>query len=716
MVFTVHKHKHSKLKAFAFFLSLCSSNVYASIDDYKYPFSGPSYSNYGTLGLLQNPNARFLKNGSIGFSWTHNEPYLRGSLAAYPFDWMEASYQYVDLNNALYSDNPTFSGYQSLKDKSFDAKFRLLQESYYLPQIALGFRDLAGTGLFSAEFLVASKFVTKNLDFTLGIGWGDMSGQRIENPLRRISERFDARDGSFGLGGKLSTDSYFSGPAGYFAGIEYTVPNLNSLVIKLEYDGTNYDTEGRLPRPTQESNFNLGIVFPTSQSVSYKLGFIRGNTVSFGFSLKFNLGKRPSKFKAKQIPIKNSKFIRIVTAKSDNNLYKASLKYLSDGQFYLQNAQIDGDELAVVFSQSQYRNPVVSSGRALDILDQISPPNIKKIRISELNGGIGIYSLEINRESYNRGKKHNLPPKANEIEVEPYLYKNEYEFNPLAKYPKFFHSIGPDLRSQIGGPDGFFFGDLKLTSKSEILFSRNLSLVSVMSYGLYDNMDSLKLASDSVLPHVRTDIVKYLKNSRNFSITRMQFNKFGQFSPSIFYKLSGGIFETMFSGVGGEILYKPFSQNYAIGLEAWGVKQREYDQMFDHREYSTTTGHISLYLKEPITNVTFRLKGGRFLAQDSGVSFEFWRVFNSGFRLGAFFTRTDISYEEFGEGSFDKGFYFRVPIEVFSSRYSKRNFGWGLRPLTRDGGAALTHSHPLWGVTNSSHGYNFNTYLNEFYD
>ena len=63
-------------------------------------------------------------------------------------------------------------------------------------------------------------------------------------------------------------------------------------------------------------------------------------------------------------------------------------------------------------------------------------------------------------------------------------------------------------------------------------------------------MDDLKLASDSVLPHVRTDIVKYLKESRNLSIQRMQLNKFGQISPSIFYKFSAGILEYMFSGYG----------------------------------------------------------------------------------------------------------------------------------------------------------------------
>ena len=154
-------------------------------------------------------------------------------------------------------------------------------------------------------------------------------------------------------------------------------------------------------------------------------------------------------------------------------------------------------------------------------------------------------------------------------------------------------------------------------------------------------MDDLKLASDSVLPHVRTDIVKYLKQSRNLSIQRMQLNKFGQISPSIFYKFSAGILEHMFNGYGSEVLFKPFDKNYAIGVEAWKVYQRNYDQMFgmlDDVDYKTTTGHISFYYHEPKTNILFRMKGGKFLAQDSGISFEFTREFYSGFRLSAFFT------------------------------------------------------------------------------
>jgi hypothetical protein len=697
-----------------------SLNLGAEPDDYIYPHKEYSFSNYGTLGLIQNPNARFLDEGSLAFSWSHNDPYLRGSLIAYPFNWLEVSYQYVDINNQLYSPYKSFSGSQSLKDKSFDTKIRLIKESQSLPQIAIGFRDIAGTGLFSSEFIVASKNISKGLDLTMGIGWGNLSGQLIRNPLIEISDRFVTRSGYSGLGGEFNADDYFSGPAGYFFGIEYYVPRFKGMRIKLEYDGTNYKTESEVPL-SQASNLNFGIVIPQSKNLSYKLNFTRGNTVNFGFSYKLDLGKKNAQttFKEKQSQIRNSNIVKTVTAKSDQNLYKGALKYLSDEKIYLQHADINDNELKVVFAQSKYKNPVITSGRAFNILDQIAPKNITSFKVQEVNGGVGLYSVAVNRNTFARDRRLFLPPKPDiDINVEPFLLDDSktYKFTPTAKYPVFFHTIGPDIKSQIGGPDGFFFGNVRLKSSSELIIQRGLSVVSSISYGLYDNMGDLKLASDSILPHVRTDIVKYLKQSRNLSIQRMQLNKFGQISPSIFYKFSAGILEHMFNGYGSEVLFKPFDKNYAIGVEAWKVYQRNYNQMFGILDYQTTTGHLSFYYHEPKTDIIFKMKGGKFLAQDSGISFEFTREFYSGFRLSAFFTLTDISKEEFGEGSFDKGFSFFIPLDIFSDSYNSRNFGWGLKPITRDGGATLSHGLNLWGVTHKSHKHKFNRHLKDFYD
>ena len=161
-----------------------SYHLSASNNDYIYRYYDvPSISNYGTIGLLQNPSARFYNEGTLAFGWNAHEPYKRGSLIAYPFNWFEASYQYTDLDNALYSAVPEFSGAQSYKDKSFDAKFRLIKEGPVIPAIAIGFRDFAGTGLFSSEYIVLSKRLHHLADFSFGLGWGKMSSGELTNCL-----------------------------------------------------------------------------------------------------------------------------------------------------------------------------------------------------------------------------------------------------------------------------------------------------------------------------------------------------------------------------------------------------------------------------------------------------------------------------------------------------------------------------------------------------
>lgn len=692
--------------------------ISGSINEYIYVNKYPTFSNYGGLGYIQNPSARFYEEGTIALSWSHNDPYLRGSIVAYPFDWMEASYQYTDVNNILYSQVESFSGSQSYKDKSFDLKLRLFTERRYFPAIAVGIRDLGGTALFASEYLVFNKFLNNNIDLSFGIGWGNLNSHSFKNPLSYLSNRFEARDYDTGEGGTISLDSFFSGDAGYFWGVEYHVPRNKGLKLLVEFDGTNYETEGSIPL-TQKNKYNFGFVKNISDGLSVKLFHTRGNTLNFGFSYRINLGKsNPRNIKKnKQPQIENSNAIQNVTSKSNDLLYRASLRYLRENEINLQTASRSDGALHVVYAQSQYSNPALSAGRTMAILNDIAPNNITSLQVSEINGGLGIFTASIDRENYNRYKSFNVTsPLNNEMIIDGFQFDEEdFDFKPVTKYPAFFNSLTPDLRSQIGGPDGFYFGDLKLTLNSEILFRRNLSLLSVLTYGIYDNMDPLKLESDSVLPRVRTDIVKYLKQSREFSVRRMQLNYYGQLKKSFYYKFSAGIFESMFGGIGMEFLYRPFDRDYGVGLDLWDVKQRDYDQMFDFRDYRTLTGHLTLYYHEPRSHILFKIKGGRYLAKDSGLTFDFSRIFKSGARMGAFFSLTDISAEEFGEGSFDKGFYFWIPVHIFSERYQKRTWGWGLRPLTRDGAASVIHGHPMWGVTDSASGHLFRRGIDEFY-
>ena len=103
------------------------------------------------------------------------------------------------------------------------------------------------------------------------------------------------------------------------------------------------------------------------------------------------------------------------------------------------------------------------------------------------------------------------------------------------------------------------------------------------------------------------------------------------------------------------------------------------------------TSHINLfYENDYIFPFTLKLSFGEYLAGDKGFTFDVSRNFNNGVRMGAFFTRTDITKRAFGEGSFDKGIYFSIPL--FGNEIL--NYSW--RPLTKDPGAKLIRKNTLY--------------------
>lgn len=681
-----------------------SAYIDASKYDYIYPNQQPSMSNYGTVGLLQNPTARFYDKGTLVFAWNRMQPYLRGSLLAVPIDGFEASYQYTDINNQLYSEFINFSGKQSFKDKSFDAKFRLFKETEFFPQIAVGFRDFAGTGLFSSEYFVASKMIGQ-IDFTIGLGWGKMSHDDLTNPFSYIDSSFNTRSIVEGTkGGEFSFGSFFSGDTSIFGGFEYFLPYLNGSRIKLEYDSINYDIEG-FPPVVQDKRINFAFVYPVTKRFQLKLGVIRGNTLNIGFSYTGNYGiKEP--FIPKNdpyVPVPYPEIVKKVNTSDRSLYYKSAIKYMAENDLYLQAASYHEDEntFEVAYAQDTYLSYTRALGRAARVLNEISPYSVSHFKINTVNADMGQHSVLISREKFNRYATNNLPnTHINELTTSAYFHQfDNYDLQPYAELPKVFWKIAPSLRSQIGGPDGFFFGDLRLAFKSETILKKNITLDFDFSAGILDNMNNLKLASDSILPHVRTEIVQYLKQGREFSIDTMQLNVFKQLSTDFYSKFSAGILEQMFAGLGGEVLYRPFNKSWAIGAELWHARQRDYNQRLDLLDYNIETGFLNFYYLHQPSQILFMIKGGRFLANDSGINFDFSRRFKSGATMGIYFSLTDISREEFGEGSFDKGFYFFVPIESFFTNYSTGETGFGLRPVTRDGAAILQHSFSLYSVT-----------------
>ena len=125
---------------------------------------------------------------------------------------MEVSLRYADVNTDKYSPYKSFSGDQTFKDKSFNLKIKLIEETERSPELSIGFRDFIGTGKFSGEYVVTSKKIG-DFDFTVGLGWGALSeSEGIKNPLIDIDESFSFRPRDFGEGGNIQFKRWFKGP------------------------------------------------------------------------------------------------------------------------------------------------------------------------------------------------------------------------------------------------------------------------------------------------------------------------------------------------------------------------------------------------------------------------------------------------------------------------------------------------------------------------
>lgn len=692
-----------KVRLWLSLVSLISStSISSSIEDY-YPYKVlPSSSNFGNTGIIELPNARFMQEAQLRFNFSSSYPNEYTSLTASPFSWLEATYRYTEIKNRLYGPI-SYSGNQSYKDKGFDVKVLLKNETYYYPAIAVGMRDVAGTGLFSSEYLVASKKIGR-LDLSLGLGWGILgTDNNIKNPLESFDESFGERDSSSGEGGAFSLKDWFSGNTSILGGMEFDLPK-RGLRLKLEYDTSNPDQRERVEKV--QSRFNVGLNYSWSDSLSFSSSFERGSQLRFAFKLNGN-------FLTDSIPKPSPKKVQKLNKDQkerlsrDKDIFYRSLNLsLRDESIFIQAANLTEKEIDVAIASSRFYSLTRPIGRTARIASALAPDNVEKINIHAMNGDFEIAQVSLSKDYFERADQGMLSS-GELLELTNFssesaspIYK-EASFKPTVSFPEFNWSMSPALKHQIGGPEGFYLGQLFWKTDTSIKFRRNLLLYSSFGINIYDTFDEFNNPSQSTIPRVRSDIQDYLSEGRN-NIQRMQLQYFSSPFNDIFTRFDIGLLEEMFGGIGGEILYRPFNRRYSLGLSIHRVKQRDYNQLFSFRDYSTTTGHFGFNLDLPY-EIRSQVLIGKYLAKDKGITVDLSRRFNSGFTLGVFATKTNLSAEEFGEGSFDKGFYISIPTQLFYSDFRSGNISFGLHPLTKDGGAILNKHNSLISILGDSH-------------
>ena len=681
-----------------------------------------SYNSFGQTGLINLPSAEVHEEQSIYVTVTRGSFLKLGTITVTPFNWLEASYFYYRPDDLLWG------GAKGLYlDKGFNVKLSYKPDSILLPRIALGLDDFAGTGQFTREYIVTT-YDFNNLKLTTGLGWGKFVGNSsISNPFTVISDRFRTRqDTSFGLGGEPNFKAMFHGRATPLIGMEIKVPLIDDLTFKVENNPFNYfdfaccgeglSKESMIARP-KESDINYGFSYKYKDYGNIDFTYTKGNTWNISLSIGFSSKKPHRKKDVFKPKLQNNNF----NQDKKNEFYYDLLDNLNQNQLFLQSASIEDNTLNVTIDSAEHINPIIYTSRTAYISKKIAEFN--EFDFDRIEVGHIIRGSKINSIKY-RSSDLDMLDRYPNVVVKKYTeisdsVENEYknhEFQPRVVYPIFINNIAPDIRTHVGSPEKFLYTGFGIKISSEIQINRNLVIYSSIGRSFADNFDDKLSIPNSALANVRTEIVDYLQESSDrFYLKNLNIEYIRSFNKNLYGKVSFGYLEDMYGGLLGEILYKPFRSNIAIGLEYTNVKKREFDQGFSFQDYKISMPRFNFAYYHPKTNILTKWSYGKYLAGDKGYTLDLSRRMPSGWRAGFFFSQTNVSAKEFGEGSFDKGFYINVPLSIFSKGYSRDIRGFSLRTMTRDGGQQLDIQNRLidsfYGSTYSDINENWDNYL-----
>jgi hypothetical protein len=340
--------------------------------------------------------------------------------------------------------------------------------------------------------------------------------------------------------------------------------------------------------------------------------------------------------------------------------------------------------------------------RLTRLLMKDTSPSIEKFRLIAVTNGVPQQEIDILRGPEERKFAQTdaldiFGDTSGTIIAPPPLQNTILAAAERKSYPRFSWSVYPQLRQELFDPSNPFALQLAAAADASIQVFPGLSFNGEAETSVFDNFN-IGRPSESLLPHVRSDFLKYFAQGKT-GIGMLDSEYRFRFAPAVFAVAKVGYLESMFAGGGGEILWRPEGQRWALGADAYEVWQRGFDRLFDLQGYHTFTGHVSLYYASPWHDLNFMLSAGQYLAGDRGLTFQVTRRFSTGVEIGAFFTKTNVSSEQFGEGSFDKGIIVRIPLSWALPIETQGQWGIDLRPVQRDGGQRLSGDATLFDET-----------------
>ncbi len=592
-----------------------------------------SYGLNGGSGLIDMPTAAVLPDGETAFTFTSTENSFNGTLTFQLLPNLETSVHFTTLNGW---------GGGTLYDKSIDLKYQILDENGMWPALAIGFRDFASNGAFSSEYLVATKSFGDSLSLSAGLGWGRLGSY---NPLFSMGTRPAATSTS------VDVDHMFSGDVALFGGIEWDTP-IKGLSLKAEYSSDAYVQEVGFGLVERNSPFNFGLEYQPFGGVSFGAYYNHGSEFGLRLTLFANpnrpvvdpdLGSGPVPVNARPAGYNADTSWANSTAAQDA-VVMALIPLLAAEGITLEEARLTGTSIDLYIRNNSKPQTTKAMGRIARMLTVALPPSIEIIRITPLGGPVAVTTVEIRRSDIEAQVER---PNAGPDSFRSAVFTDAQ--NTLGDgawtrdvFPNFSWSLNPRLPIELatGGEAGSF--ELQLGASASYQLGRGLSLNGSLSQLIYSSTDGV---ADS-----------------GPKLTRLTADYVTKLNPSTYARVSAGYLDGNYTGVDGEILWKPTNQNWGLGLELAVALERDggtFAGLTDEQAYQAMG---SFYWDTGYYGLEVQIDAGQYIGGDVGSTFKLSRRFENGWEVSGFVTVTDMPFSEFGEGNFAKGISVTIPL------------------------------------------------------
>ena len=662
-----------------------------------------TYTLYGTPGLIEMPTAQAAPDGQVTASLGVFEQQQRANFSFQLTPRLSGTFRYAGIpQNAGVGTGDTF-------DRSFDLRYRFLNEGRFgawSPAMAVGLQDFLGTGKLSSEYIVASKSFGDSIIGTLGLGWGRFGTKNgFTNPLGVFDASLETRpELDFGVGGEISTGQFFRGDAAFFGGVAWQYSD--KITLKAEYSSDAYVRENNNGTLVSKSPVNVGLTYHFAPGITADIAYLYGAEIAAGLTFDINPRTRAfvSGMETAPIPVRMRDVAAAAswsTATTPETTQALQAVMKADG-LRLLGLDVTGTKARVRYSNTMFRSEAQALGRVARIMSQVMPDGVTQFTLEPVQAGTALSAVTLNRSDLEQ-----LENRANAagdlLDRAAVTDAAGAAPAPVADdTPAFTWGLAPYAALIVFNGDAPVQVDVGLDLRARYEIAPNLVLAGAIRQSLLGARELAAITeTPNSYPNVRTDGDQYGIDGKPV-ITHLTLSYFGRPAKNLYSRISLGYLERMYGGVSTEVLWKPVDSRFALGAEVNYARQRDTDMLFGFQDFEAVTGHVSGYYSFD-NGFHGQVDVGRYLAGDWGATFALDREFDNGWKVGAYFTLTDMPFDEFGEGSFDKGIRLTVPVDFFAGNASRKSVSTSLASLTRDGGAKLDIDGRLYDIVRDGH-------------